>query len=69
MATTRALSDDGNVWCTTFFGGKERGRCFTLNVARNGHLASATFTEPQLMEMLIDQGNNGADDGNRPEMQ
>ena len=69
MATTRALSDDGNVWCTTFFGGKERGRCFTLNLVRKGHLASATFTEQQLMDLLTNEGEIVTDGGSRPGMQ
>lgn len=68
MSTTRAITDDGNAWVTTFFGGVQRGRCFDIGLARDGQKVKATLTEEELWNFLKAINDPTPDDGLRPEM-
>lgn len=68
MATTRAITDDGSVWVTTFFGGAQRGRCFTITQVLDDSRIEVTVTDKQLRGLLLEHGVAVQDSGHRPEM-
>ncbi|MCA9367099.1 hypothetical protein KC887_02400 [Candidatus Kaiserbacteria bacterium] len=56
MAKTRKLNDTGTAWCTTYFGGSDRGRCYNVSVEKDGVKASADLSESELFDLLKEKG-------------
>lgn len=58
MATTRPLNDKGTAWVTTYYGGGDLGTCFDLTAQINPEeQVTATFTLPELIELIRKYGN------------
>lgn len=75
MANTVSLNSDDSVYVTTFYGGEERGRCYTITVnSEKGTVpqrAFRTVTEEELFSILgaNQEGSDGLvveDNGERP---
>ncbi len=61
MGTTRSLNDAGTAWSTTYYGGADMGTCFDISVQINDEeQVTATFTVPELIELLRKNGNKKA---------
>jgi hypothetical protein len=69
MATTKSITSDDTIWITTFFGGRDRGRCFTVTAIRGGFKSVKTFDEEAFIATLFANGSDelAPDDGVRPE--
>ncbi len=62
MATTRPLNDAQDIWVTTFFGGADKGTCFTITAgfADSKVAVSRTFTKEELKLLLVETGKVSA---------
>lgn len=68
MATTKSLNSEDSVYVTTFYGGADRGRCYTFTQNIDGRRVKTTVNELELQAMLwlTSRSETGVDDGIRP---
>lgn len=70
MGMTKALNSAESFWCTTYFGGPERGICYDFTMIRDGVKVMATLTEEELFQKLAGHESSKVilDDKIRPQM-
>jgi hypothetical protein len=52
------LNDSGTVWCTTFYGGVQRGTCYDfVMVLDDRSQVQSTLTHKELEHLLFERGH------------